>query len=1134
MIVTFISECQKKSLKLTRQVLDAYAKRIGQRTWQTVITEQGLQAVRSRLSRGARKTTAVACHRIRGSRRTELLWVVGNKLRFDDAGNVPVNRTGRDLLREHDQNDWQFLPYIKGIVAIAGLFHDFGKSWDPFQKMLSSSSSRGPTKRDPIRHEWVSALLFLAMVDGKTDSQWLAELVNLKSATPAERKKQSIAIQNSAMALAVGTPCPFDRKHSGMRNWIAWLIVSHHRLPDLDPDHFAESVLRDAPQLLEQIDVQTGYEKFDAPVLDVKTHWAFKHQLPLLSTPWCKAVARWARKLDDETASFGPDRIEQLDRCFRLMLTLSRATLMLGDHQYSAINDRDTTWRSNWPPIANTYGRDRTDEKLGTTVPKGAPRQKLDEHLVRVTEAALDVTHLLPAFESQLQLAQNIRALRKPSPNRFAWQNRAVEKLRQWQLEHKLDESGFFAVNMASTGEGKTFANARIMDAASPAGLRYSLALGLRTLTLQTGDEYRDKLRIDPNELAVLIGSAAVKTLHQQRQADRHRYSNSDPNFNAPEDAGAESSNALSDGFEFAYDDLIPDDSISTKLTDTKSRQLLKSPLLVCTIDHLIPAVESTRGGKQILPLLRMLSADLVIDEVDDFDHLDMPALARLVHLAGMLGRKVMISSATIPPAVAGGLFHAYREGRSQYAAFRNRSPAVTAYWTDEFSAVVQHSEDDARFAAQHSEFVEHRLKKLAAVENITCCAQIRGMACEERPTLESKVDTESARREVWFREVTASAIELHRRHAQVDQTTGKLVSAGVVRMANVEPCIDMAKYMLGCDLPADVDLRVLSYHARQVLLIRSEQERHLDEVLDRKNGQLPWQNLTMLQHLQQSDKSNVIFIVVASPAAEVGRDHDFDWAVIEPSSMRSIIQMAGRVRRHRKSVVFDSAPNIILPEYNFKAFTTDAEFVFQNPGFEGGRKSRGGGIELSSKSLLDVLDIETIAPRLDASSRIACPDTLSPETKLVHLEHRVLRNVLTEPDYRAAFVHGWTQCGYFLTTLAQRASPFRQSSEESIYKLHSDDEQLQFRQADPDAHLSGNWDSKPVSNVHHHDLPEELSARLWLPLNYETLIEKQSLRLGRSLRGTCNFLGEIRLRDDDGALEFQWNSALGAQKKRK
>ncbi|MDV4251401.1 hypothetical protein MSG83_18040 [Acinetobacter baumannii] len=45
MIVTFISQCEKKAIPRTRRVLDAFADRIGNNTWQTVITEDGLLAV---------------------------------------------------------------------------------------------------------------------------------------------------------------------------------------------------------------------------------------------------------------------------------------------------------------------------------------------------------------------------------------------------------------------------------------------------------------------------------------------------------------------------------------------------------------------------------------------------------------------------------------------------------------------------------------------------------------------------------------------------------------------------------------------------------------------------------------------------------------------------------------------------------------------------------------------------------------------------------------------------------------------------------------------------------------------------------------------------------------------------------
>jgi len=40
MMVTFVSQCEKNALKKTRRVLDAFADRIGDNTWQTVITRK--------------------------------------------------------------------------------------------------------------------------------------------------------------------------------------------------------------------------------------------------------------------------------------------------------------------------------------------------------------------------------------------------------------------------------------------------------------------------------------------------------------------------------------------------------------------------------------------------------------------------------------------------------------------------------------------------------------------------------------------------------------------------------------------------------------------------------------------------------------------------------------------------------------------------------------------------------------------------------------------------------------------------------------------------------------------------------------------------------------------------------------
>ena len=162
MIVTFISQCEKKAIPRTRRVLDAFADRIGDNTWQTVITEDGLIAVKKLLRKTVTNSTAVSCHWIRGRRRSELLWVVGNRNKFNTQGIVPVNTTKKKLDQNKWENDWHYLPLIKALVAVSALLHDWGKATVLFQQKLLSKNNQ--FKGDPLRHEWISCLLLNALV----------------------------------------------------------------------------------------------------------------------------------------------------------------------------------------------------------------------------------------------------------------------------------------------------------------------------------------------------------------------------------------------------------------------------------------------------------------------------------------------------------------------------------------------------------------------------------------------------------------------------------------------------------------------------------------------------------------------------------------------------------------------------------------------------------------------------------------------------------------------------------------------------------------------------------------------------------------------------------------------------------
>lgn len=90
MHVVLISQCEHRAIARTARVLDAYARRQGDRTWITPITREGLQTLQSILRAGATRQTAVACYVSQGMRQMRLVWVVGAKSRFGPKGEVAV------------------------------------------------------------------------------------------------------------------------------------------------------------------------------------------------------------------------------------------------------------------------------------------------------------------------------------------------------------------------------------------------------------------------------------------------------------------------------------------------------------------------------------------------------------------------------------------------------------------------------------------------------------------------------------------------------------------------------------------------------------------------------------------------------------------------------------------------------------------------------------------------------------------------------------------------------------------------------------------------------------------------------------------------------------------------------------
>ena len=225
MNVLLISQCDKRALTETRRILDQFGERRGDRTWQTPITQAGLDTLRQLLRKTARKNTAVACHWIRGLNHSELLWTVGDASRFNSQGAVPTNTTKRNILRSEDENDWHTVEDIRLLSAMAALFHDFGKSSVLFQRKLEGNAKVA----DPYRHEWVSLRLFQAFVDSDDDASWLTRLAGMRPMTDAQWRKR---LYRDGVDAAGDCTAPLGRLPTVARA-VGWLIVSHHRLPEL-------------------------------------------------------------------------------------------------------------------------------------------------------------------------------------------------------------------------------------------------------------------------------------------------------------------------------------------------------------------------------------------------------------------------------------------------------------------------------------------------------------------------------------------------------------------------------------------------------------------------------------------------------------------------------------------------------------------------------------------------------------------------------------------------------------------------------------------------------------------------------------------------------------------------------------
>ncbi|QQD73987.1 CRISPR-associated endonuclease Cas3'' [Acidithiobacillus ferrivorans] len=872
------------------------------------------------LRRQATRQTSVACYRSDATFGLRLIWVVGNQSSYDKRGWFAVATRQRKRLFP------MAFRHAALIAHLAGYAHDLGKASRHFQDKLRQSAAESPGKDssnrhgDYIRHEWLSAWLLHHLdeigadfsLEGLNNAWTVMQCKEGKASGPTLPNHLSVGTLESALSAVLFGVCTHHGAFGGdfgALNGDAHIDVYGRRNSDRSK----------TPDLLA---IAT---KIDPSGEDGK-RW--------------QQVMQGMDQLRKRVSS-----IERPRAYWEGVMLVARAALIFADHKISSQifpgSREDGVLFANTKKNVMETGIQSKKRKASRK--KKEPERYLDQplswHLLQVGDLAAQNVRMftgdgMPTLSPEI--CEQLMHTRAAPDSRFAWQDNASDAMRV--------EGGKLVFNVASTGAGKTLANLKMAVAARHSrDVRVAVAFNLRSLTTQTFSAFQEHIgaldtALFQRDFACLIGD---------RGASRVDFSLEDED----------------DIDEVAPIDLIGADALEipewlnhiagTGPEDKSMVHLLASPVLVSTMDWIVASGEPGQQDRHAKAMIRVCTSDLILDEVDSYDVKAAVAVMRVVETAASFGRNVIVSSATLNPALAEGIAAAFAAGRKTYEAmFGVESWAILV--VSDLLPPQSIAAPGRKNAAQFYGDTLRAMTKAIAQKPVTKRYQI------------AEIHEEGLAEERFSNTIIQSAWSLHQQHAMHYPGLHQdcRLSIGLVRVANVKPCMDVSDL-----LQKDGRFVVSAYHARDVIERRAWKEAHLDRVLSRKPGNDKW--LTALLNLEpwlRDAAGDVCLVMVATPVEEVGRDHDFDWAIIEPSSMHSIVQTAGRVNRHRRNALPEGRINVVILDRNLKSIQDDQREVFDRPGLEF-RDAAGGAFTHPHHDMQNLLTPEGGDPQdvLDA-----------------------------------------------------------------------------------------------------------------------------------------------------------------------
>lgn len=929
MHVIIINESSKKALLKSRRVLSRFLPQLGSSTWAGHLSEEGLEQLHAKLKAVATRQTAICCHKVVSRSRLEVAWFVGARDAFDVDGRFAFRQTAARKEHVVFRKKTSLERFSAALVKLAALFHDTGKASVAFQRKLAEGKGA-----EEIRHDLMSYLVHASSLwtEGVSDDQWLSRL--------AQDPKQACACVDSTTRTMVPTSSPhlsrvlkrleqqtptilvtgdeldaLVSQAPGLMT-VLWLVLTHHRLPGSDSNARQLSPDEHINPLRPSVD-----SKLDAPERKVTIH-PVKECLELAAgTPpwedpgWLAAVQVAAR----QALEVLPELPANLPGTFWVQLAAHhlRPALIVSDHLGSKQSER--TDRKRQKGTQAIYANCLSAFYYGDT---------LATHELKVARHTRGMLALPNAVMPKTTLPDNSVALKRDLPSRFLWQLDLENAARQASQKGPV-----FVSVIAETGSGKTLAAVRCAHALNNGKFRATFALGLRSLTWQSAQSMLQDARLPEEDVVLAVGQPETLNLVSQVQASwagtPAAEDGTPPADTAVEVFGSESAcdedvavalNQEDNRLDWLQGLCSPEEA--NVLWGQRALSMLTAPVLACTADYLVPSVNLLTGGSSRL-YLRLATADLILDEIDSYSPTDMQSIAKLAFVAGSYGRNVIVMSATMSPAVQQGLYEAWRKGLDLHFTLQDKPRQFGAVFASNVQPcqVLESPDNDA--AAW-----------LSYVDSV--CARYQANVEQGQRRRLEMLPLTGCSLEQSFEDIIGKAQELHARHALVDEATGKRVSTGFVRLNTAKSAWRLARYLAGREnQPGSPEIRFVSYHSKFPRRYLAVLDAVLEKLASRKDPQAYLQTPALRTVLDATSARDVLVLVCTTTLIETGRDFDFDWAILEPRSVRGEVQAIGRVGRHRPGRLVEQ-PNVVILDKPLRALTpSKKEPLWGRPGVE-------------------------------------------------------------------------------------------------------------------------------------------------------------------------------------------------------